>query len=150
MLSGIGIDANVEPFEGSMEDMKAAAQEAGVAVVENTSFTQEVDTVTAEAEDTTDIPTYYEKYDVASQPIEGHNKVMSGEGDTLLEQTSEHYPVTKSVVVGESVPVNEKKQTTGSKVSTSNAAGQKANIPAVKITNANKSVGNSVANSTKQ
>jgi hypothetical protein len=44
LLSGFGIDADVTPFEGSMNEMIAAAEGASNAVIENLTYSQETET----------------------------------------------------------------------------------------------------------
>ena len=44
LLSGFGIDADVTPFVGSMNEMKAAAEGASNAVIQDLSYSQETET----------------------------------------------------------------------------------------------------------
>lgn len=146
-LSGIGISADVTPLQGDLLDAALAAQEAGGAIADSLTFTQDVNTVTAESEDGSEIPTYYEEFSYGAAQTKQHS-ILSNEANETEPVDTVFYPVTKNVIVGPSVPVTQTNKTTGTEVTTTTGDGQSGPKRGIQVSNIKKKVGGKVSPST--
>ena len=147
LLSGFGIDADVTPFVGSMEEMKAAAEGASNAVIQNLSYSQETETEAVTEESDVNQIAWAENYTSTSKPFT-HTVLMDGNSEpkevtTVLQKIDKN--VTQTPVTG-----TQSKTVTATTSNVTNGEGVSSNVKqgGVKISNATKSVGNKVNPST--
>lgn len=146
LLSGLNIDADVTDFVGSMNDMIAASAEAGSAVVANTSFSQDIEQVQADATKTNEEVEYQTSY--TATPYSVTSYVLKNGADAPTPVTETRYNFVKSV--NPMVNSTDTTETTiGTAVNTTNAAGKSGQVKGVKIKNAHKSSGGGVSPSSK-
>ena len=142
LLSGFNIDADVSDFVGSMEEMAAASAQAGSEVIANTSFSQDVETVTAETPVTKEDVGFTESY--TATPHTETSKILKNGADETTDVAETYYSWDKTITptVQSETETN---QTVGTSVNTSNAAGESGQVKGVQIKNAHKSSGGGVS-----
>lgn len=134
MLSGMGIDCDVTPFEGAMADLEAAAaeaaasaQESGDAIVGAMSTNAETNTVTAENTDVQEDTAFQET--ITPTTLYVTDKVLEGPNSTLKNVTQQITAFRKTV---DPIPVREEET-------------KEKTVTAVKLSNMHKSAGGNVS-----
>lgn len=146
LLSGMDIDADVTPFEGSMEEMKAAAAEAGSAVVADTSFDQEVEATDVE-QPTKAVDIAFEET-ITSTDHPKTNMVLKDGAEEAVQVDVNQWEYDKTVVP-KKVEESDTETTPAKSVKTKTGSGKSGNVKGVQIKNAHKSTGSSVSNATR-
>ena len=135
MLSGMGIDCDVEPFKGAMEELTSSAQnaanatyEAGDAIVGNMSFDAQANDLTVENTDTKEDVGFDET--VTATPKVRVNRVLKNKADDATPVITTVWEYDKTITPKRDRQ-EEKKSST---------------VTGVKISNAHKSAGGNVSN----
>lgn len=149
LLSGFNIDATVtEHFDQALQDAVNTADAASSTIIEKTSFSQEVDTTTIDTPVTTE-EVGYETTITSSDAHVPTSYVLKSGDEELTPMQEVRYNTTKTVTPTiESETAN--RQETAVEKKTTNAAGDTAQTKGIQISNAHKSVGNSVGKSTQK
>ena len=147
LLSGLNIDADVSEFNGSMNEMIEASRKAGTEVIANTSFSQDVETVTAETPVTKEDVGFTET--VTAEPRVRFSRILK-DGDEELTTVPEVYYEWKKSVVPNVESETGTSEEVGTSITTSNGAGQSGQVKGVTIKNAHKSSGGKVGGSTRK
>lgn len=138
MLTGFGIDADVTPFYGDLEQAVAASGEASDQIIKNTSFTQEADVITANEP----TPQQNVEFTESLTPVTmtGSARVLEQgpEGDISSKSVPFTYVAAKKSVAYNVISENATTSVTAQSVQTKNGAGRGGQMSGAKI-NARKS-----------
>ena len=151
LLSGFNIDADITPIVGSMEELEKAAQEAGTAIIENGSYSTEMD-VTNVTENGSETSTGVEE-NITTTNHSLDNVTWEATDDSGMVHpvglSGNVWEVDKeSIATPTTVP--KKDSFIAKAVRLINGKGETSNqVNAIKISQAHKSVGNIVSPSTK-
>lgn len=150
LLSGLGIDADVTDFYGTLADAQAYAAQVGGMVVDDLSFSQEATTEANEVEKNGTQVGFEEE--IIPQMITKTNDVTETDASGKITSTSVDSHVWRftKTVKEDKVPTQSTDTVTNTEVKTTNGAGKSGNEKPSnhKILTGKKSVGNRVAPST--
>ena len=146
-LSGIGINADVQFFEGNLEQAKAAAKEAGYEIAEDLSMDAEINTMETEQETKEEIPDLEENVtvdDVTAQANVAYKPTSSLYDSVEVETLDLSMPEFKRKTDLKKSTDSRKKSTAGAAVKTKTADG-KTSGGFLGVKNVHKSVPSMVA-----
>ena len=148
LLSGFDIDADVSDFTGSMEELKAAADDAGTSVVNDLSFQEETEVEATDVETESNQDGFDEQ--IQTDQVETNHMVLENDASDVKEVQGWLTEAKKNVKI---IPNKQKKKetVTNTNKTVTNGDGKSGGSgkrSGVVIKNATKSAGSTVSSST--